>query len=139
MVRRQDSHQETRFYLAGNFAPVPDELGAVDLPVEGALPPGLRGRYLRNGPNPKPGREPSHWFMGDGMLHGVRIEDGRAEWYRCRWVRTESLETGADFVREDGTVDRSIGVANTHVVCHAGRILALVESSYPTEVTPELD
>ena len=36
-------------------------------------------------------------------------------------------------------MDRTVGVANTHVVCHAGRILALVETSFPTEVTPDLD
>jgi carotenoid cleavage dioxygenase len=139
MASRQEERQSEKFYLTGNFAPVPDELGAVDLPVEGALPPELRGRYLRNGPNPVPGREPSHWFVGDGMLHGVRIEEGRAEWYRSRWVRTKTWETGEDFVKEDGSVDRSVGVANTHVICHAGRILALVESSFPTEVTPDLD
>jgi carotenoid cleavage dioxygenase len=139
MASRQEERQSEKFYLTGNFAPVPDELGAVDLPVEGALPPELRGRYLRNGPNPVPGREPSHWFVGDGMLHGVRIEEGRAEWYRSRWVRTKTWETGEDFVKEDGSVDRSVGVANTHVICHAGRILALVESSLPTEVTPDLD
>jgi carotenoid cleavage dioxygenase len=139
MASKQEDRQDTRFYLRGNFAPVADELGAIDLLVEGALPPELHGRYLRNGPNPPPGREPSHWFAGDGMLHGVRIEDGRAEWYRCRWVETKALETGDDFVKEDGSVDRSVAVANTHVVCHAGRILALVETSLPTEVTPELD
>ncbi len=138
MASRQEEQQQ-RLYLTGNFAPVPDELGTVELPVEGALPPQLCGRYLRNGPNPSPGREPSHWFLGDGMLHGVRITDERAEWYRCRWVHTKALETGEDFVTEDGSVDRSVGVANTHVICHAGRILALVESSFPTEVTPELD
>src|SRR5205807_438518 len=105
MASRQEDRQDTKFYLEGNFAPVPDELGAIDLPVEGALPPELQGRYLRNGPNPPPGREPSHWFVGDGMLHGVRIEDGRAEWFRSRWVGTKALETGEDFVREDGSVD----------------------------------
>ena len=43
------------FHLRGNFAPVPDEVTAFDLPVDGAIPPELRGRYLRNGPNPKTG------------------------------------------------------------------------------------
>jgi len=39
-------------YLVGNFAPVKDELTVTDLPVEGAIPPEINGRYLRNGPNP---------------------------------------------------------------------------------------
>ncbi|HEX2484382.1 MAG TPA: carotenoid oxygenase family protein, partial [Myxococcota bacterium] len=47
---------ELPFHLRGNYAPVREEVTAVDLPVEGALPPELRGLYLRNGPNPKSGR-----------------------------------------------------------------------------------
>jgi carotenoid cleavage dioxygenase len=66
-------------YLAGHLAPVPDEMDAVDLPVDGLLPPELTGRYLRNGPNPRPGEDPGHWFTGHGMIHGLRLRDGRAE------------------------------------------------------------
>ena len=125
-------------YLTGHLAPVPDEIESVDLPVHGALPPELTGRYLRNGPNPLPGEDPGHRFTGHGMLHGVRLRDGRAEWYRNRWVRTRALE-GRSFVRPDGTVDRTAVHANTHVIGHAGRILALVEAGFPYEVTGELD
>jgi carotenoid cleavage dioxygenase len=129
---------ELPFHLRGNYAPVEQEVTAYDLPVEGAIPPELAGLYLRNGPNPKSGWS-AHWFLGDGMLHGVRLEGGRASWYRNRWVRTRSLSEGLSFVREDGSVDRSVGVANTAVVAHARRIFALVESSFPTEVTGELE
>jgi carotenoid cleavage dioxygenase-like enzyme len=127
----------TPMHMTGYFAPVPDEIDAVDLPVEGALPPELTGRYLRNGPNPLPGRPSPHWFMGHGMVHGVRLRAGRAEWYRNRWVRTKAL-AGEPMIKPDGTVDRSVGVANTHVITHAGRIMALVESSFPHVLTPEL-
>src|SRR3712207_629627 len=122
-------------HLTGHFAPVPDEIDAVDLPVEGALPPELTGRYLRNGPNPLPGDPVSHWFTGHGMVHGVRLRDGRAEWYRNRWVRTKAL-AGQPMFGPTG-IDHSVGVANTHVVAHAGRILALVESSFPHVLTPD--
>ena len=128
----------TPTYLTGHLAPVPDEIDAVDLPVDGALPPELSGRYLRNGPNPLPGEDPGHWFTGPGMIHGVRLRDGRAEWYRNRWVRTGAL-AGHPFVRDDGTFDRAAVVANTHVLEHAGRLLALVENGFPYELTPELD
>ena len=134
----QERPAELPFHLRGNYAPVQQEITAFDLPVEGAIPPEITGLYLRNGPNPKSGWS-AHWFLGDGMLHGVRLEGGRASWYRNRWVRTRSLEEGLSFVREDGSVDRSIGVANTAVVAHARRIFALVESSLPTEVTGELE
>jgi carotenoid cleavage dioxygenase-like enzyme len=125
-------------HLRGNYAPVPREVTAFDLPFEGAIPRELRGRYVRNGPNPKSGASP-HWFLGDGMLHGVELRDGRARWYRNRWVRTRTFLEDAPDARPDGGPDRTVGTANTHVITHAGRILALVESSFPTEVTRELD
>lgn len=125
------------FFQTGNFAPVEQEVTAFDLKVKGELPRELNGLYLRNGPNP---RTPTgHWFFGDGMLHGIRLEDGHARWYRNRWVRTRSFVEGVDFIGPDGTLDRTIGRANTNVIGHAGKIFALVESSFPTEMSPELD
>jgi len=126
------------FHLRGNFAPVPDEVTAFDLPVEGAIPSALRGRYVRNGPNPRAGQSP-HWFLGDGMLHGVELRDGRAVSYRNRWVRTRVFVEDAPHRLPDGRWDLTVGLANTHVIAHAGRILALVETSFPTEVTETLD
>ncbi|MFJ4963812.1 carotenoid oxygenase family protein [Streptomyces sp. NPDC088729] len=129
---------DTPPYLLGHYAPVPDEFDAVELTVTGALPPELDGRYLRNGPNSRPGEDPGHLFTGHGMLHGVRLRDGRAEWYRNRWVRTTRL-AGAPYNRPDGTLDLAAVNANTHVIAHADRLLALVENGLPYEVTGELD
>ena len=126
----------TPLHLTGHLAPVADEIDAVDLPVEGALPPELTGRYLRNGPNPLPGEPSPHWVTGHGMVHGIRLRAGRAEWYRNRWVRTKAL-AGESMIGPNG-IDHSVGVANTHVIAHAGRIMALVESSFPHVLTPEL-
>lgn len=112
-------------YLEGNFAPVHDEVTALDLEVTGTIPGHLDGRYVRNGPNPpgEPG-EQYHWFLGQGMVHGVRLRDGRAEWYRNRWVRPDGEDHGP----------------NTNVVEHAGRTLAIVESGpTPYELTFDLD
>ncbi|WP_433140951.1 carotenoid oxygenase family protein [Actinomadura nitritigenes] len=125
-------------WLEGALAPVPDEIGATGLEVTGALPPELTGRYFRNGPNPLPGRPSGHWFTGPGMIHGVRLRDGRAEWYRNRWVRTRTfLDENARFAADDGTLDFTAVPANTHVVPHGGRILALVEIGFPYEMTPD--
>ena len=68
---------ETDFFRRGNYAPVADELTEYDLPVDGAIPAELDGWYLRNGPNPRQATQ--HWFTGDGMIHGVRIEGGLIE------------------------------------------------------------
>ncbi|MGB3234053.1 MAG: carotenoid oxygenase family protein, partial [Mycobacterium sp.] len=125
------------FFQRGNYAPVPEELTTFDLEVEGVIPAEMTGWYLRNGPNPR--EATGHWFTGDGMIHGVRIEDGRAAWYRNRWVRTDSFEHDFPLYGEDGTRNLRSSVANTHVVNHAGKTLALVESSLPYEITNELD
>lgn len=119
------------FHLTFNFAPITDELDARDLPVEGELPPGLFGTYLRNGPNPRSGTSP-HWFVGDGMVHGVRLEGGRARWYKNRYVGP-----GRD-VPPEGDRLRARRRHNTHVIEHAGRILALVEAALPMELDAEL-
>lgn len=125
------------FFQRGNYAPVPEELTTFDLEVEGAIPAEVTGWYLRNGPNPR--EATGHWFTGDGMIHGVRIEGGRAAWYRNRWVRTDSFEHDFPLYEEDGTRNLRASVANTHVVNHAGKTLALVESSLPYEITNDLD
>ncbi|MDH6143435.1 carotenoid cleavage dioxygenase-like enzyme [Kitasatospora sp. GP30] len=125
-------------YLRGRFAPVPEEHSAVDLTVRGTLPPELNGRYLRNGPNPRPGEDNGHWFTGPGMLHGIRLRDGRAEWYRNRWIRTREL-AGHPFLHRDGSLDLAATPANTHVIRHAGTVLALCEVGLPYWVTAELE
>ncbi len=120
------------FWVQGNFAPVFDEVTKTDLPVEGAIPPELAGLYVRNGPNPKQGNA-GHWFFGDGMLHGVSLRHGKAEWYRNRWVRTPRFDGEP---REP--MDLRNSLANTNIIEHAGRILALVENALPMEVSREL-
>ena len=125
------------FFRRDNYAPVTDELTEFDLPVEGAIPAELDGWYLRNGPNPR--QATAHWFTGDGMIHGVRIEGGRAAWYRNRWVRTDSFKEDFPLYNADGTRNLRAATANTHLVNHAGKTLALVESSLPYEITNDLE
>lgn len=127
----------TKPYLIGHYEPAVDEITASELTVEGALPPELNGRLVRNGHNPKPGVTPAHWFKGSGMVHGVRLRDGRAEWYRNRWVRTPALD-GAPYMTERGP-DLTASTAGTHVIEHAGRLLALCEANFPFELTRDLD
>ena len=129
-------------FLQGPFAPVKDEITAFDLPVTGTVPAGLSGRYLRNGPNPMGLDDPAyHWFIGAGMVHGVRLRDGRAEWYRNRWVRSRDVAGALGETWPGGPVhENSDFAANTHIIGHGGRILATVEAgALPYELTPDLD
>lgn len=131
-------------YLEGNLGPVTEELTATDLEVIGTLPEQLDGRYLRNGPNPIGEVNPAthHWFVGEGMVHGIRLRGGKAEWYRNRWVRAGDV---AERLGETPTPhglgpDRQVGSANTNVIGHAGRTFAIVEAgSTPVELTDTLD
>lgn len=126
----------TNCYLEGIFAPIHDEIAVESCEVIGEIPRDLTGMFVRNGSNPRftpKGRY--HWFDGDGMLHGVHFDDGVAS-YRNRYVRTEGLaaEEGAgealwtgimerpDFTNERGPFKNT---ANTDLVYHAGRMLAL--------------
>jgi carotenoid cleavage dioxygenase len=136
-----DDTRSLPFHLRGNYAPVTEEITVTDLEVTGAIPPSLHGRYFRNGANPITG-ESDHWFLGNGMLHGVELQAGRATWYRNRYVRTprwENPDQPLFQMSEDGTVDRVASLANTHIVAHAGRILALEEAHFPWEVDRTLD
>ena len=128
------------FHLRGNYAPVTDEISAENLEVRGSLPSELNGRYFRNGANPITG-ESAHWFLGDGMIHGVRLRDGKAEWYRNRWVQTPFYEDPAKPVIDQENLDFSSknSKANTHVVQHAGRILCLEEGHVPWEISEEME
>ncbi len=131
----------TSTFVRGNFAPVGTELTVTDLEVTGSIPPELSGRYVRTGPNPLPPYPPNyHWFQGDGMVHGVRLEGGRARWYRNRWVRSPAVSEAL----QEAPIPRDIGgwydgSGNTNVVHHAGRLLAITEGSLPYELSPELE
>jgi carotenoid cleavage dioxygenase len=127
-------------FLTGNYGPVTEELTALDLPVDGAIPVELRGHYLRIGPNPFVAPSgPYHWFSGDGMVHGVELGDGRAAAYRNRWVRTDDIARAMGESPVEGPKPPLYDTSNTHVVGHAGRILALTEGSMPYEISPTLD
>lgn len=132
----------TNRYLENEFAPLHEEFTLTGLDVVGAIPDYLDGRYLRNGPNPIGEIDPEryHWFIGDGMVHGIRIRDGKAEWYRNRWVRGPAA---ARALGEQSPV-RHFGMspigANTNVIGHAGKTLALIEGGLTNyELTDELD
>ncbi len=129
-------------YLEGVFAPIRQEYTLTDLKVTGAIPEYLDGRYLRNGPNPvgELDRDLYHWFLGDGMVHGVRLRDGRAEWYRNRFVRGPVTSTALGEKPLRG-LEKVAGMgANTNVIGHAGRTIALVEAGLANyELSEELD
>ena len=122
----------TPWWLQNGFEPVSDELDVANLPVRGSIPSSLDGIYIRNGSNSQSATNP-HWFLGDGMLHGVRLRGGRAEWYRNRFIRTEPFENGG----AGGIPIGGNNESNVSAIYHAGRLLTSGEVGFPYEVNPD--
>jgi carotenoid cleavage dioxygenase-like enzyme len=114
--------------------------------IEGALPRELNGTLFRNGPSqnvlPPEGAEALHLFDGDGYVHALRFEDGRAH-HRSRFVRTKSFlaeEEQGRYCMGAGNLSAADPILearvqpNTNVVHHAGRLFALVENAPPFEI-----
>ena len=142
-----DGSQSVNPYLAGNYAPVADEAD-VEMTVTGELPHGLAGALYRNGPNPQfAPRGDYHWFGGDGMIHGFFLENGSAR-YRNRYVRTNKWRVenaagrslfgtfGNPMTTDPSVLGQDSGVANTNILWHAGKLMALEEGHMPTELDP---
>jgi carotenoid cleavage dioxygenase-like enzyme len=137
-------------YLSGNFAPIHSEDDFADLPVTGEIPKDLAGAFYRNGPNPQfaPRDDHYHWFAGDGMIHAFHVADGKVS-YRNRYVRTPKFEAenkaghalfgtfGNPMTSDPHVVGQDSGVANTNIVWHAGRLLALEEGHQPFALDPK--
>lgn len=137
-------------FLTGPTAPSGIECDAPDLIVEGELPSDLQGVYFRNGPDPLyppiEGQE-YHWFHGDGMIQRFEFADGRASW-KNRWVRTEKYELerkagrslfgvlGNPMGADPSVAEEHYNTANTHIVWHGNRLMALMEGTIAVELDP---
>ncbi|KAK4738236.1 hypothetical protein R3W88_001933 [Solanum pinnatisectum] len=158
IVKLMHDSSKPLHYLQGNFAPTDETPPLNDLVVQGHLPECLNGEFVRVGPNPKFAPVAGyHWFDGDGMIHGLRIKDGKAT-YVSRYVRTSRLKQeeffgGAKFMKVGDlkglfglftvymqmlrsklkVLDISYGnsTANTALVYHHGKLLALSEADKP--------
>jgi 8'-apo-carotenoid 13,14-cleaving dioxygenase len=117
-------------FLTGIHAPMTEEVTVEDLKVTGTIPAALDGRYLRIGPNPAGPVDPArhHWFTGDGMVHGLRLEGGKALWYRNRWIRSNRVGEALGVAPAPGP-RRALGdTVNTNVLGFAGHVYAMVEA-----------
>lgn len=134
-------------FLKDNYGPVDEEMDVECTEIIGEIPNELAGAFLRIGPNPVyvADIEKYHWFDGDGMIHQVHFDGGGAT-YHNQYVQTKGLalelEQGRplwkglnsppDLSNEYGMFKNA---ANTAMVFHNNKLLALWEGGNPTEVT----
>jgi carotenoid cleavage dioxygenase len=140
-VNRRRLKQGVSPFLQGIHAPLREEMTLRDLAVQGAIPAGLEGRYLKMGANPvRPETVGQHWFLGDGMVHGLAIEGGRVVWYRNRWIRSLLAAAALGGEAAPGPRRGRNDTVNTNVVGIGGRAFALVEAgSFPVELSETLE
>ncbi|MEM1248709.1 MAG: carotenoid oxygenase family protein [Acidobacteriota bacterium] len=127
-------------YLNGAWTPQYEEVDATDMEVLGDIPTDLDGLYVRNTENPvHDSIGVYHPFDGDGMLHAMDFQGGRAT-YRNRFIRTEGFLAEAEaghalWAGLTGNPAKSLrpgwgargdmkDASSTDVVVHAGEVLS---------------
>lgn len=141
-LQKRVPYNATNTFLQGAFAPLLTEHTETGLMVHGTIPTELKGVLARIGPNPLHVDNPAtyHWFLGDGMVHGLRLQDGQALWYRNRFIGSDSVNKAKDKPRAPGPRRGVADVVNTNIIGHGGRLWALVEAgSYPVELDASLN
>lgn len=135
-------------FLQGNYAPIFEEGDLKITNITGEIPQELNGVLYRNGPNPQFPNDHAHWFEGDGMLHMFSIYEGQVN-YRNRWVLTErfNLEHKAGKalfgyfgmpLSDEITLEKiHEGTANTNIIRHGNKLLALQEGSPAIAINPQ--
>lgn len=113
-----------------------------DVEIEGEVPAALNGAFYRVHPDPQfpPKYDDDQFFNGDGMVSMFRVYNGRID-FRQRYAQTDKfkLERAAGHalfgayrnpLTDDDSVKGKIrGTANTNVLVHAGKLLAMKEDS----------
>jgi carotenoid cleavage dioxygenase len=139
-----------------NLKPVKKEKDIDILLNDEKIPSELVGKfYLRNGGNPYIKNDKNHIFDGDGMIHVIYFKQNKIE-YHNRWIKTfrlklekkynkqmfvrlgnlTSIEIFKNFMSrlisfEDTFLNNGEGTANTNIIYHANKLLALNEMDKP--------
>ena len=130
------------------YAGVSTNLDAGPIAFEGKLPKALRGVLHRNGPAmiERAGQRYQHLFDGDGMVQAYAF-DSTGLTHRGRFVRTRKFvtesEQGKFLFPGFGTTVKgrfpisgpdAVNAANTNVIAHGNRLLALWEGGSAYEL-----
>ena len=140
-LQRSTTAEGPNPYLEGVFAPV-SETEQKHFEVVGEIPQQLNGIFLRIGPNPIESPNPNlyHWFSGDGMIHGLRIESGKATWFKSRYIATDHVQKKRQQKTIQGDRRGPGDVVNTNAFFHANKIWAMVEAgTFPVCLDLELN
>lgn len=126
----QDRFPNNQHYQKVPLMPIQKESTHLQLKVDGKIPDVLNGLYVRNGPNQIGEIGPHHhYFSGHGMVHGVRLMQGKALWYRNRVIRAGDVAEVLGEKDPGGPISHNIDASpNTNVVLFANKLYASIEA-----------
>lgn len=131
------------------YRPARFEGKVYDLEVEGIVPSELSGTFFQVAPDPQypPMLGGDIFFNGDGAVHAFRFNAGHVDFQR-RYVMTDRLKQQRQereglfgvyrnpFTNDTRAKDTNQSTANTNVIYHNGKLLALKEDSAPYALDP---
>ncbi|MDH6268200.1 carotenoid cleavage dioxygenase-like enzyme [Rhizobium sp. SG_E_25_P2] len=139
----------TADFTGGLYKPARFEGEIYDLEVDGTVPDEIDGTFFQVAPDPQypPMLGDDIFFNGDGAITAFTFKNGHVDFKR-RYVMTERLKAQRaaraslhGIYRNRYTNDPSVrelnnSTANTNVVVHGGKLLALKEDSAPYALDP---
>ena len=132
-LQKRSNEVPENIYLKGVYAPCEEievKKSALQTKVKGHIPQQLSGILLRIGPNPIHVEQPAlhHWFSGDGMIHGLKIINGEVEWFKSRYIGTDTVRTIQNRDLAKGFRRGPADLVNTNAFYFAGKIWATIEA-----------
>ncbi|MEG0486787.1 MAG: carotenoid oxygenase family protein [Acinetobacter sp.] len=128
-LRRNHQDKESSFYHKKLYQPV-EEQTVTTLQVSGTIPHHLNGLLLRIGSNPIYTQRPSlfEWYLGDGMIHALQLQEGKATWFRSTMIATDQVQRLKQKPFIQGFRRGAHDVVNTNIFQHAGKLWAVIEA-----------
>lgn len=142
LTKKMRPYRAQNPFLEGPFAPISQETFSENIKVTGEIPKELNGLLLRTGPNPVNVDNPAlyNWFVGDGMVHALKIQNGEAKWYKSRYVGTHKVHNQLNRKKIKGNPRGLVDLSNTNIIGHAGKIWSLIEAGpYPVSMDYDLN
>jgi carotenoid cleavage dioxygenase-like enzyme len=140
---------KTHEFSGGLYMPARFEGEVFDLEIDGKVPDEIDGTFFQVAPDPQyaPMLGDDIFFNGDGAISAFTFKDGHVDFKR-RYVMTERLKAQRaaraslhgiyrnQYTNDPSVRDLNNSTANTNVIVHAGKLLAMKEDSAPYALDP---
>lgn len=140
-LRRNASWNEKDIYQKIVYRPV-NETEISNFKVIGDIPKHLYGLLLRIGSNPIYTNKLTlfEWYLGDGMVHGLKLQNGEVIWFKSKMIATDTVQKNKKQQYVQGYRRGAHDVVNTNIFEHAGKLWAVIEAgAFPICLDYELN